>query len=124
MSETIAPEVAEKPARAIKPRVVRERYEVRLLNSKGTELLRWTAEQAKRGGFRSFGVHHVIVEGKRKPGKGRGATAQHTEFAEATKAVDKAVAKAVELGWVKQVKKVGGPRPDAFDLKSIPTPGK
>jgi len=115
-----APKTAPKVA---KPKA--ERYQANLKSAKGGELLRFKAEKQKSGpGYISFIFHSLIgPDGKKKPGKGRGVTQAHADFASARAAVDSAVQTALSLGWIKPVRAVGT-RPDAFDLKSIPVPTK
>jgi hypothetical protein len=100
-----------------------EKYEIKLVSAKGGEQLRFKAEKNKAGKFVSYGYHNVValIDGKKckKPGKGRGASEMHTDFASARNAVDLAAKKAAELGWVR---KVAVSRADSFDIRSLPAP--
>ena len=98
-----------------------EKAEVKMLSANGKEQLTWKAEKNKAGKFVSFGYHNVIgADGKKLPGKGRGATVVSPDFAACKAALDAAVKQSLTKGWVKRVNTRSAE--DAFDLASIPAP--
>ena len=81
----------------------------------------------KDGTVGTFVTHRILKDdGKLKESK-RGATSEHTNVADAHKAIAAGVALAVKKGWQEQ--KAGPPsgfraRPDAFTIDNLPSPSK
>ena len=109
-----------------KPRVPNaERATVTLISPKGGEALIFIACKRKDGRYASYGLHKLVGEkGRFAPGKGRGSTQEHTDFAFAKKAIEKAAVQCEQLGWIRRIKRAGGPRPDAWGMKDLPAPTK
>lgn len=95
----------------------RRSFSVALRDAGGT-VLRVVAVRRKDGTATTFAVHAV-----KKGDNRRGATQQHATVDEARAAVERLVTEAVKLGWTRS-QRVGGfePRPDAFDVTSLPKP--
>jgi hypothetical protein len=104
-------------AKVEKAKEPRERYQVRMVAA--TEQMLARAEKNKAGKYVAFAYHSIVVDGKRKPGQGRGATTEHRDFASARTAVDAIVAAAIGKGWTR---KTARSRTDAFDLATLPAP--
>lgn len=62
------------------------------------------------------------AKGKAKLARTRGASGFHTTEAEAAKATDELVKKALAGGWQPSTKKIGAPKVDAFDMQHLPSP--
>ncbi len=80
------------------------------------------AARLKRDGTAVTHVIHSVPGAGGKRQNTRGATATHADLEKAQAAMEKLIADALKLGWIRKERKGFAAQPDAFDGRSLPSP--